>query len=229
MSRKKICVFACGGHGSRMGAELPKQFLRVGDKTILQISIEKMIEAVPDVHIVLVLPSEYVSYWKQECSRQHFRIPQSIVDGGITRFHSVKNALSKLPDDAIVAVHDAVRPLVSVELVRRLFTLAEEHPAVVPVVPVIDTLKVLQKDENGILRTIQGAKADRSVLFGAQTPQLFWSETLKSAYKLPYDTLFTDDASVVEASGVEVFYTEGERYNIKVTTPEDMLFLGRFL
>lgn len=222
MNKPRYCIFACGGSGSRMGADIPKQFLRLGGKTILQLSLERILAADPSIRIVLALPSRYRKFWLDECEAMGFDARQSIVDGGITRFHSVKNALEKVPDGAVVAVHDAVRPFVSEDLVRELFARAEDCPAVVPVVPVTDTLKVLRADAGGNLREVPGASADRSVLYGAQTPQVFSSDVLKKAYGQAYDVLFTDDASVVSASGVEIKYIPGQKYNIKLTTPEDM-------
>lgn len=224
MEVEKYIIFACGGRGTRMGADVPKQFLRLGGKTILQMSIERVLEADADVQVVLALPSQYMDYWMEECAAQGFEIRQRIVDGGITRFHSVKNALSKVPDGALVAVHDAVRPFASTELIRRLFSQAADCPAVIPVIPVTDTLKVLAANADGELEEVPGGKADRSVLFGAQTPQVFHSDILKKAYEQPYDTAFTDDASVVQAMGCRIKYIPGERYNIKLTTPEDMDF-----
>lgn len=224
MKRKKYCIFACGGHGTRMGGETPKQFLRIGEKTVLQLSIEKICDAVPDVKVIVVLPQEWIEFWKEECHKGMADVHQTLVKGGITRFHSVKNALTHVPDGAIVAVHDGVRPLVSQELVRSLFENMEAHQAVVPVIPVTDTLKALDGD----MREIDGVNPDRSVLFGAQTPQVFLSETLKAAYGQPYNVSYTDDASVVRSYGVNVEYVPGEKYNIKITTPED-LFLARAL
>lgn len=222
LMKKKYCIFACGGHGTRMGNSLPKQFIRIGDKTILQITLERFLEALPDAKIIIALPSEYRDFWIEECSKMSFTPAQSLVEGGITRFHSVRNALEKVPDGAIVAVHDAVRPFASVELIRKIFDEALTSNAVVPVFPVTDTVKVLDKD----LKSIPGVYADRSVLFGAQTPQVFHSETLKAAYKQAYDTAFTDEASIVEANGGAVKYITGEKLNIKITTPDDLLLAG---
>lgn len=213
-----------------MGGDTPKQFLRIADKTILQLSIEKVLSACEDIHPVVVLPPECVDFWRQECGRMSLDVHQSIVKGGITRFHSVRNALEKIvEDDAVVAVHDGVRPLCSEKLVSALLTAAEVFDAVVPVVPVVDSLKVLETLPDGSLRQIEGQSADRSVLFGAQTPQVFRSGVLKRAYNQPYSTIFTDDASVVQSVGIQVHYIPGERYNIKITTPEDLLFARRFL
>lgn len=212
-----------------MGSDIPKQFLRLGDKTILQLSMERIGAAVDGVRMIVVLPSEFIPFWQEECDKSEFRMRHIIVKGGLTRFHSVKNALVKLPDGAVVAVHDGVRPFASAVMVRNLFAEAVSNPAVVPVIPVTDTLKVLKRDSSGNLVEVDGAGADRSVLFGAQTPQLFWSEILKKAYNQPYDTAFTDDASVVSRDGTPVHYIPGDRNNIKITTPEDLLLASRLL
>ncbi len=228
MERKKFVVIMAAGSGSRMGASRPKQFLEIGGRMILQRTMEIFLEACPDISVVTVLPEDFISFWREHCLEQNFICPQIIVPGGITRFHSVRNALSRIPDGAIVAVHDGVRPLVSSALVGSMFSMAETVPALVPVIPCIDTLKVL-KNDGGELRTVEGAVADRSVLYAAQTPQVFHSEVLKQAYSLPYDTSFTDDASVVQAYGKSLSYTMGERLNIKITTQEDLLLADAVL
>ena len=203
-----------------MGASVPKQFLELEGKPILRLTIERFLEAEPDVHVITVLPQAHIAWWRQYCVAAGFNCPQRLVEGGFTRFHSVKNALEHVPDGAIVAVHDAVRPLVSVALLRRLFAAASDAPAVIPVVPSTDTLKYVQEDA-GVLRVAPGS-IDRSAVWGAQTPQIFHSEVLKAAYSHGYDTLFTDDASVVSTSGTPVLCLEGERTNIKITTPSDL-------
>lgn len=168
-----------------------------------------------------------MDWWRQYCVKASFTCPQKMVQGGFTRFHSVKNALAQIPDGALVAVHDAVRPLVSSELVRKLFAAAESAPAVIPATPCTDTLKAVTKMEDGTLEVTGGI--DRSAVWGVQTPQVFHSEVLKQAYARGYDTSFTDDASVVSASGFPVVCLEGERTNIKITTPEDLLLAQAFL
>ena len=149
-----------------------------------------------------------------------------LVPGGITRFHSVKNALKKVPAGALVAIHDGVRPLVSVKMVRDMFEKAENTPALIPVIPCVDTMKVLEKkvwsDGSETLSAIDGQTVDRSVLYGAQTPQIFHSELLKDAYNQAFDTAFTDDASVVERHGKSLSFVIGERLNMKITTIEDL-------
>lgn len=222
MERRRYVIVMAAGSGTRMGGSLPKQFLEIGGKAILQKTIEVFLEACPGISVVTVLNSDYIQYWRDYCLKHNFTCPQTIVTGGFTRFHSVRNALEKIPEGAVVAVHDGVRPLVTPSLVREMFGNVAEIPALIPVVPCVDTLKVLQKDGDE-LRTVEGAVADRSVLYAAQTPQIFHSELLKSAYSMAYDTMFTDDASVVQKYGKSLSYTMGERLNIKITTQEDLL------
>lgn len=222
MQRRKFVIIMAAGSGSRMGAQLPKQFLELGGKAILQRTMEVFLKACEDISVVTVLPKEHIGYWKDYCLRRNFTCPQILVAGGITRFHSVRNALERIPEGAVVAVHDGVRPLVSEGLVRELFAKAEDDAAIIPVVPCVDTMKVLE-NRDGLLKTIEGASADRSVLYGAQTPQIFHSEIIKKAYSMAYDTSFTDDASVVEKAGTRITYIPGERLNIKITTQEDLI------
>ena len=228
MDRKKYVIVMAAGSGTRMGADLPKQFIELGGKAILHMTIETFLKACPDISVITVLPEAHMSYWRQYCLERNFTCPQILVKGGITRFHSVRNALEKVPEGAIVAVHDGVRPLVSEKLVRDMFEKAEELPALMPVIPCIDTMKVLEM-KDGVLSTIPGASVDRSVLYGAQTPQIFHSEIIKAAYSQAYETSFTDDASVVEKYGKNLSYVMGERFNIKLTTQEDLLLARAIL
>lgn len=222
MARKKYLIVMAAGSGTRMGSELPKQFLDLEGKPVLRRTIEVFLEACEDINVVTVLPQSHVDYWKNYCLKDNFTCPQIIVPGGFTRFHSVRNALERIPDGCIVAVHDGVRPLVSPSLVRAMMEKAEKEAALIPVVPCVDTMKVLSS-RDGRLEAVPGCTVDRSVLYGAQTPQIFHSEILKAAYALPYDTSFTDDASVVEKYGKSLSYVEGERLNIKITTREDLV------
>ena len=228
MERKKYLIVTAGGTGTRMGAPVPKQFLELKGKPILRLTLEKFIEAVPDLHVLTVLPEDHVSTWRDYCLKANFTCPQRLVKGGFTRFHSVKNALEHIPDGALVAVQDGVRPLMSVERIRELFDAAVYVPALIPVLPVTDTLKVLEKRADGALMTT-GERIDRSRIYGAQTPQIFHSELLKAAYSQGYDTLFTDDASVAEKYGIPLTFIEGERYNIKITTPEDLVLANALI
>lgn len=222
MERKKFVIIMAAGSGTRMGAQMPKQFLELDGKAILQKTIEVFQEACPGISVITVLPQDHISYWRQYCLDRNFICPQILVSGGITRFHSVRNALDRVPDGAVVAVHDGVRPLLSPELVREIFKAAETQQAVIPVTPCVDTIKVLESKE-GRLEAVPGAKADRSVLYGAQTPQVFHSEVIKEAYSMAYDTAFTDDASVLEKYGKSLSFVIGERLNIKITTQDDLL------
>lgn len=228
MERKKYVIMMAAGSGTRMGAGRPKQFLELDGKAILQKTIEVFMEACPGISVITVLPQDFIGYWREYCLERNFTCPQILVPGGITRFHSVRNALARVPDGAVVAVHDGVRPMVSVKLVRDMFARMEEVPALIPVVPCVDTLKVLEKKGDELV-AVPGAKADRSVLYGAQTPQIFHSEMLKTAYAMPYDTSFTDDASVVERYGKSLSYVYGERLNIKITTQDDLLLAGAIM
>ncbi len=222
MGRKKYLLVTAGGLGTRMGGSVPKQFLELEGKPILRLTLERFLEADPDIHIVLTLPEAHVVPWRQYCLQAGFRCRQRLVKGGFTRFHSVKNALKYVPDGVLVAVHDGVRPLLSAAFIRRLWQEAEPVPALVPVLPLVETLKVLERRPDGRLAAT-GEVADRSRIFGAQTPQIFHSEDLKAAYSQGFDTRFTDDASVAEKYGIPLTFTEGERYNLKITTPEDLL------
>lgn len=222
MERKKFVVIMAAGSGTRMGAQMPKQFLELDGKAILQRTIEVFAEACPGISVITVLPQDHIAYWREYCLDRNFICPQILVHGGITRFHSVRNALDRVPEGALVAVHDGVRPLLSPQMVREMFRKAESVPALIPVVPCVDTMKVLEM-KDGELSSIPGAVADRSVLYGAQTPQIFHSEIIKEAYSMAYDTSFTDDASVLEKYGKSLSFHIGERLNIKITTQDDLL------
>lgn len=230
MERKIYGIFTAGGSGSRMGAPVPKQFLEIGGKPILRLTIERFLEALPDLQVVTVLPREHFDTWKDLCLKGAFDVPQRLVGGGMTRFHSVKNALGAVPDGAFVLVQDGVRPFLSVGKIREMTAAMQAGArAVIPVVPVTDTLHCLRRREDGCLEPVPGEMPDRSRLFGAQTPQIFRSEELRAAYDNAYDTRFTDDASVALAAGIPLTYIEGERYNIKITTPEDLELAGKIV
>ena len=228
MERKNYLIVTAGGMGTRMGAPVPKQFIELEGKPILRLTIERFLEAVPDLQIITVLPEAHITTWRQYCIKADFTCPQRLVKGGFTRFHSVKNALVYVPDGALVAVHDGVRPLLSIGKIRELFAKAQTVPGLIPVMPVTDTLKVLEKKADGSLAAT-GESIDRSRIFGAQTPQLFYSEQLKQAYGQGFDTLFTDDASVAEKYGIPLTFVEGERFNLKITTPEDLVLAKAIL
>ena len=214
MDRKKYAVIMAGGEGSRMGAAVPKQFLELGGKPILRLTVERFLEYDPAMGLIIVLPSSGKEIWKEYCSSTGFLERYTMAAGGITRFHSVQNALKYVPDGAVVAVHDSVRPFVTKEFIARMFEAVERCEAAVPVVPVVDSLR--ETGPSG-----ESFPADRSRFVAVQTPQVFRSEILKSAYRQAYSTSFTDDASVVEAAGFKITLCEGLRGNFKITTPED--------
>ena len=229
MERKKYLVVTAGGSGLRMGSDLPKQFLPLDGRAVLQRTIERFVEACPDIQVITVLPEGHVAWWRRYCQEKGFNCPQRLVKGGITRFHPVRNALAHVPDGAVVAIHDGVRPLLSADLIRAMFVRMEQGTrALIPVVPMVDTLAVLDKASDGSLKD-SGELVDRSRVFGVQTPQVFRSEDLKAAYAQGYDTLFTDDASVARRYGIPLSYIAGERNNIKLTTKEDLLLAEAIL
>ena len=216
---KRHVVIVAGGRGVRMGADRPKQFLEIGGKPILRHTIERFLAFDPAIEIILVLPRDQRDYWRDYCRENGFLERYSMVSGGITRFHSVQNALEYVKSDGIVAVHDGVRPLVGTDLLARLFAAAEAHEAVIPVVPVSESVRrVRGEGTDGEM----SEPVDRDGLVLVQTPQVFRADILKEAYRQPFRPSFTDDASVVEAAGHTVKLVPGERLNIKVTTPDDL-------
>ena len=214
---KAYAVIVAGGKGLRMGGDIPKQFLPIDGKPILMHTIEAFREALDDVQIVLVLPADQHDYWRELCKKHGFRSPELIATGGETRFHSVRNGLALLPDDAdaVVGVHDGVRPFVSAETILRCYKAAAEGKVVVPVVPVVETIRQILPDGKSVTRP-------RDEYRLVQTPQTFPLALLKQAYQQAFSEAFTDDASVVEALGKEITMVEGNRENIKITTPSDL-------
>ena len=208
-------IIVAGGSGRRMGGALPKQFMMLDNEPILSRSINRIHEALPAAEIVVVLPEEHVELWKNIAAR--FDVARhKIALGGKERFHSVKNGLAALSEGVrTIAIHDAVRPLASKKLIIKLLLAAEKSVAVIPAVAPIDSYRIVEGDDSRII--------DRSALRMIQTPQVFHAEALRAAYEQPFSSTFTDDASVMEAAGHKVTLVEGERENIKITTPSDML------
>lgn len=206
-------IIVAGGKGLRMGGDIPKQFLPVGGRPVLMRTIERFRAYSPTLHIILVLPKAQQDYWQALCQEYQFAVDYQLADGGETRFHSVQNGLALVPDDAkgVVGVHDGVRPFVSIDVIGRCYEAARIHKAVIPVTPVIETLRHVS----------EGTKP-RSDYRLVQTPQCFDIELLKAANRQPYCDGFTDDASVVEAYGHTITLVEGNRENIKLTTPFDL-------
>ncbi|MBP3512393.1 MAG: 2-C-methyl-D-erythritol 4-phosphate cytidylyltransferase [Prevotella sp.] len=206
-------IIVAGGKGLRMGSETPKQFLPVGGVPVLMRTIMRFREYSDGLNIVLVLPESQQERWHELCREHGFGIPYTLATGGETRFHSVRNGLAAIPAEAcgVAAVHDGVRPFPSVEVIARCYEAARTHGAAIPVTPVVETLR---HTEDG---TVQ--RADYRLV---QTPQAFRLDLLREAYAQPYSDMFTDDASVVESAGHAITLVDGNRENIKITTPFDM-------
>ena len=197
-----------------MGGDIPKQFLPICGKPVLMRTLEAFHAYDASMHLILVLPVSQQAYWKQLCEEYQFDLAHEIADGGETRFHSVKNGLSLVKEDGLVGVHDGVRPFVSQEVIARCYEEALSLKAVIPVIGVVETVRHLSEEGS------ETVPRDQYKL--VQTPQVFDSVLLNPAYQQPYTELFTDDASVVEALGKEVHLVEGNRENIKLTTPFDL-------
>lgn len=213
----RYAILVAGGKGLRMGSDIPKQFLPLRGRPVLMHTIDVFRRTYPDIHIILVLPREQQDYWRQLCGQHGYDVELCVADGGETRFHSVHNGLSLIPDGArgVVGVHDGVRPFVSPETIRRCFEAAEEFGAVVPVVPVVETVRQVLADGSSMT-------VDRNAYRLVQTPQTFDIQLLKKAYGQPFNPFFTDDASVVEAMGHPIKLVEGNNENIKLTNPADL-------
>lgn len=214
---KRYAIIVAGGKGLRMGGDVPKQFLPIGGKPVLMRTLETFRRFDAEMQLIVVLPQDQIAYWKELCQQQGCDICHQVVAGGDTRYHSVKNGLAIIPaeSNAVVGVHDGVRPFVSQEVLRHCYELAEGKKAVIPVIPVIETIRRLSDAE--VSETVP-----RSEYRLVQTPQVFNVNLLKRAYEQPYTNDFTDDASVVEAMGIPVVLAEGNRENIKITTPFDL-------
>ena len=209
-------IIVAGGKGLRMGIDIPKQFLPIGGKPVLMRTLERFRAYSAGLQIILVLPKAQQEYWEQLCQEYQFEIDYRLADGGETRFHSVQHGLMLIPDDAdgVVGVHDGVRPFPNIEVIRNCYETARTQKAVVPVTPVVETLRHVS----------EGTKP-RGDYRLVQTPQCFDIQLLKAANRVADGSAvsFTDDASVVEAYGSPITLVEGNRENIKITTPYDLL------
>lgn len=222
---RKYVIIVAGGKGLRMGAELPKQFIPINGKPVLMHTLEAFYTWDPLAELILVLPEDHESYWKMLCKEIGCRVEHKLVYGGETRFHSVKNGLSFLTEEkgistdrkekALIGVHDGVRPFVGQDVIDNCFENAAQVGNAVPVIPIIDSLREVTDEGN--------RPVNRADFFAVQTPQVFHSDLLMKAYSQEYSTAFTDDASVVEAMGETINMVPGNRENIKITTPFDLL------
>ena len=212
---KKYAIIVAGGSGLRMGSKTPKQFLVVGGKPILMHTIQQFYDFDKGIKIILVLPKEQIKHWEELCEKYNFDRQHQITYGGSTRFHSVKNGLALVKEpDVLVAIHDGVRPFVSMHTMRNCFQMAAKSGNAIPVIDAYESVR---------LRDDEGNRAiDRNTVKMVQTPQVFTLNQLSKAYTQPHQPFFTDDASVVEEAGFDIHLTEGNRENIKITTPFDL-------
>ena len=215
--KQDYVIIVAGGKGLRMGSDIPKQFLPIGGKPVLMRTIERFREYSEDLRIILVLPEAQQDYWQELCKKYNFQIEYQLANGGQTRFHSVQNGLALVPDDAegVVGVHDGVRPFPAVEVIRDCYETARTAKAVIPVIPVVETVRHLEGEGS-----VTVPRGDYRLV---QTPQTFDIQLLKAANRQPYNDGFTDDASVVESNGHAITLVEGNRENIKITTPYDII------
>ncbi|HBK28611.1 MAG TPA: 2-C-methyl-D-erythritol 4-phosphate cytidylyltransferase [Parabacteroides sp.] len=226
---KPYVIIVAGGKGLRMGSDLPKQFIPVKGRPLLMHTVEKFGDWNPNAEIVLVLPADHQPYWKMLCREIGCQVEHRIVTGGETRFHSVRNGLEAIrgeieqdAENVLIAVHDGVRPFVSTKVITACFEQASIKGAVVPVLPVVDSLR--EVDAQGKSKAV-----DRSRYYAVHTPQAFRADLLLRAYSQDYSPLFTDDASVVEATGVPVSTVPSNPENIKITTPLDLVIAKALL
>ena len=226
-------IIVAGGKGLRMGSDVPKQFLPVGGLPVLMHTIKRFREYSKEIQIILVLPEAQQDYWHSLCKEYAFNVEYMLANGGETRFHSVKNGLDMIPDDAegVVGVHDGVRPFPAIEVIDRCYKTAKETETAIPVIPVVETLRHIINvncDTVAVNTVAANSVAANSITVPrndyrlVQTPQTFTVSLLKKAYQQPYNDNFTDDASVVEALGRSITLVEGNRENIKITTPFDL-------
>lgn len=219
---KHTILIVAGGRGTRMGGPQPKQFLELAGRPVLMHTLEAFDRWDASARLIVVLPEDQIDTWKRLCEAHVFGRIHRVVAGGETRFHSVRNGLGAVASDGLIAVHDGVRPLVAPSVIAACFAAAADGGAAVPVVPVVESVR--EVDADGGSRPV-----DRTRLRVVQTPQVFRADVLRAAYCLPYDPRFTDDASVVEASGVAVRLVPGNRENIKLTTPMDLLLAEQLM
>lgn len=216
MKAEVYVVIVAGGKGLRMGGEKPKQFQDLKGRPVLMHTLERFREALPEGKLILVLPESWMTMWRDLCRRHAFSVDHELVKGGDTRFHSVKNGLDAIRgEEGVVAVHDGVRPFVAVDVIRECVKQALTGACVVPVIAPVESVRLKQGD------TDRTQSIDRNLCLLVQTPQVFPLNRLRQAYSQPYQSLFTDDASVVEADGGQIEVVEGNRENIKLTTPFD--------
>ena len=212
---KKFAIIVAGGSGQRMGSSIPKQFLKLGSEVILMQTIRAFYNYDSSCTIILALPKSQIEYWKQLCKEYQFTINHQLVYGGQTRYHSVKNALTKVNSPGVVAIHDGVRPLVSPKTIDITYKTAIQLGNAIPYIDSIDSLRKLENNSS--------IPVDRSIYKQIQTPQVFHSDIILKAYEQEWDESFTDDATVVEKINQKINLVLGNKENIKITTQIDLL------
>ncbi len=213
-------IITAGGIGKRMGSSIPKQFIEVAGLPLLMHTINCFYSFNSNCQIIITLPEDWKEFWKELIEKNKFNVPHLIVDGGIERYDSIKNALSKC-SESIIGVHDGVRPLVSHKTIERCLQLAQEKGTAIPTLTLKESIRKIKGD-----KTIA---VERKNYLTVQTPQLFKKEILEKAYTIPYHKGITDDASLVEEAGFKIEITEGNEENIKVTTPFDLQIINLFI
>jgi 2-C-methyl-D-erythritol 4-phosphate cytidylyltransferase len=218
---KRYAIIVGGGSGTRMNTPVPKQFMLLDGKPVLMHTLQKFSEADPSIDILVVLRPDQLAFWTELCTQYSFTIAHQITEGGETRFQSVKNGLGLVTEDGIVGIHDAARPLVSTKTIITAFKAAEMYGNAVPAIPLQDSIR----------QVVSGMSiaVDRTKYCAIQTPQCFNAGMLKKAYEQEYKYTFTDDASVVEASGEKIHLIDGNSDNIKITTPRDLIIADAIL
>ena len=212
---KKIALITAGGSGSRMGSNLPKQFMLLNNKPVLWHTLQAFLAAYADIHFILVLPASYMQAGFDLVNELSVKDRTTLVAGGDSRFHSVKNGLSVIQESSIVFVHDGVRCLVKPDLIKRCYQQAMELGSAIPAVAATDSIRIVEGSEHRVV--------NRNNVRIIQTPQTFRSELLLEAFKQQYQEIFTDEATVVECNGQRVCLIDGEYQNIKITRPVDLL------
>ncbi len=218
---EKYCIIVAGGKGIRMTSKVPKQFLLLYGKPVLFWSILAFQSFDPAIKVILVLPEEYISDWEKLSGEYNLSDSIVVVKGGESRYHSVKNALDKLPGHGLVAIHDGVRPLVDYELIERCFALAEKNGNAIPYIPIPDTMRQLRGNKN--------VSVDRKEYVRIQTPQVVDIKTLKKAFLQPWHKNFTDESRMLESMGVPINLLEGDDENIKITNQNDLQLARYYL
>ncbi len=218
---KKYAVLVAGGNGSRMKSDVPKQFMLLKNKPLLVYTIESFLQADVEINIILVLPEHHLETGK-EIVTQFFNGKEIIItSGGATRFHSVKNGLMQIQEDSIVLVHDAVRSMVSVDLIQRSLNEVINKKAIIPAISSKDSVRLLDGEKNKSI--------SRESVMLVQTPQTFFSNDLKKAFEVEFNDSFTDEASVMEAAGHQIYIIAGDENNIKITHPIDLIIAEKIL